>query len=178
MCVCVPVSEHRVLISISSLLYRCLRVRSADVSQVAKCCVLWQPALRQSVWTRSTSRISAVPSARVVSGDNLLQQHCGEHFIPVQPVYQETPLQQTGVKCNCSRAPQQKLWEQGSTTLISLMQSTNHAALQCSQPLVTSVSCIFEVMGSFSVDTRYVFNEFWVIACFCVKHWLMCHFQP
>lgn len=49
---------------------RCLRVRSAGVSRAERCCALWQPAHRRSAWTRSTSRISAVPSARVVSGDD------------------------------------------------------------------------------------------------------------
>lgn len=54
------------------MLSRCLRVRSADASQAGRCCVRWQPALRLSAWTRSTSRISAAPSARVVSGEDLL----------------------------------------------------------------------------------------------------------
>lgn len=49
---------------------RCLRVRSAGVSRAERCCALWQPAHRRSAWTRSTSRISAVPSARVVSEDD------------------------------------------------------------------------------------------------------------
>lgn len=69
-----------VLITISSLLLRCLRARSADASQVERCCALWQPALRPSVWTQSTSRISAVPFARAVSVDDFLQQRCGECF--------------------------------------------------------------------------------------------------
>lgn len=70
--VCVSVCEPlmRVWITVSPSLSRCLRARSADVSQVERCCALWRPALRQSAWTRSTSRISAVPSARVVSGDD------------------------------------------------------------------------------------------------------------
>lgn len=73
---CVSVCERciRVLITISSLLSRCLHVRSADVSQVGRCCALWQPALRLIVLIRSTSPISAVPSARLVSRDNFLKK--------------------------------------------------------------------------------------------------------
>lgn len=69
-CPCVSVCELfiRVLI-ISFLISRCLRVRSAAVSRAGRCCAPWRPVLRPSAWTRSTSRISAVPSARLVSGE-------------------------------------------------------------------------------------------------------------
>lgn len=50
---------------------RCPHVRRADASQVVRCCALWPPVPRRSALTRSTSRISAVPSARVVSRNDL-----------------------------------------------------------------------------------------------------------
>lgn len=43
-------------------------MRNVGASPAEKCCALWRPVLRQSVWTRNTSPISAVPSVRAVSG--------------------------------------------------------------------------------------------------------------
>lgn len=55
----------------SSRLCRCLHARSVGASRAGRSCAPWPPALRPSAWTPSTSQISAVPSARVVSGDEL-----------------------------------------------------------------------------------------------------------
>lgn len=157
-CVCVYELFIRVLITISLLPPRFLHVRSADVSQVERCCVLWQRARRQSVWTRSMNRISAAQSARVVSQDNfnnirlntLLQYN--EYECSSAGCCWVAPLEQTRVKGFCSRAPQQELWGQGSATLILLTQSTQHAALtlQRLQSLALS-ECIFELMRSISM---------------------------
>lgn len=69
-CVCIIVVYEGVnLAGLCST--RCPRVRRADASQVVRCCALWPPVPRRSASTRSTSRISAVPSARVVSRNDL-----------------------------------------------------------------------------------------------------------
>lgn len=66
---------------LSSLISRCLHVKSAGVSPVGRCCVRWQLVLRLSVLTRSMSQINAVPSVRVVSvGFCYLHQCCTETF--------------------------------------------------------------------------------------------------
>lgn len=43
-------------------------MRSAAASPAGRSCAPWRPVLRRSAWTRSTSRTSAAPSARAVSG--------------------------------------------------------------------------------------------------------------